>query len=168
MVRKWLLLILLPLLIQEMQFLSLFAQGPWSQLVVSGGLGDSVEGQSGDVSWRAYGGGTGSGGDVCGVTVAWSGGKLVWSGGQNIGEGWVLISSEEAPRFLVYQPILGWTTNHRLLEEPERHRPGLWLLAPGPQGYEKQAVVTNPVSLLARNPKGVWFTSMLFVTSLLE
>lgn len=157
--RKWLLLLLIPVLFQEVHFAVVRLSESWKEVVVGGGSYRVVEGGKGEVHWTASGGGSGSGGDWCSLTIEQRSGELHWEAGQNHGSSWVYRSTEPgAPRFLVYQPILGYTTNHKFWENPELLQPGVWLIVPSPQGYQREAVLTNPLSLALRNPEGVAVT----------
>ena len=165
--RKWiLLLVMFPVWFQEVGYWGLLGWGDWLTVMTSEPPYRVVDGSQGGVLWSAAGGGSGSGGDWCYLNVEVQNGELLWSSGQNIGTSWVRRDRDaDVPRFLVYQPVLGATTNYRLLENPHLIQPGIWLIEPGPAGYEKKPVVTNPVSLVVRNPVGVavLFFCLLFI-----
>jgi hypothetical protein len=82
--------------------------------------------------------------------------EFVWDTCYDCGDHLLKIEEGSSkPRFLLYQPIWDGNSNHIFCEEPALLHAGIWLIAPSKNGYERRAVVTNPLSLWVRNPGGV-------------
>lgn len=140
-------------LFQEISLAKLLVAGSWEDVVV-GGPHSVVERVDGEVRWRATSS-SGSGGESCDLIIETEAGTFHWMAGQNFGTCWVRRFHKDGdPVFLVYQPIFDFTSNHRLLESPHLNEPGVWLVTNTLEGYRRRPVVTNPVSLVARNPVG--------------
>ena len=154
--RKWVLLVcFLPVFREEVKLGALLAQPHWETVVV-GGRDKRLEVIQRDSTWAASAGGSGSGGDWCALRIETQQGVFRWMAGHNFGSSWILKQKRaEGPSFLVYQPVLGLTSNYRLIESPHLNDPGVWLVLKTPRGYEREPILTNPLSLAMRNPSGL-------------